>query len=95
MRIEPKKIGAFQKFWLRLKFPKIPSKDGNMVTITKGEYKLMKNILDRDYKYLTQIMEQSKEIRELNDLVKEKEEKRRKLASKIGGMQKEINKLRK
>ena len=95
MRIEPNKLGAFEKFWLRLKFPKIPSKDGSMIEITKSEYNLMKNIMDRDYKYLTQIIEQSKEIKKLNKAIKEKEKSRRKLAGKIGGMQKEMNKLKK
>jgi len=94
MRIEPKKLGAFQKFWLRLKFPKIPSKDGSMITITKGEYNLMKNILDKEECFLTQIHNQNKKIKDLEEKLIKKETARRKVAGKVGGMQKELNKWR-
>ena len=92
MRIEPKELGVFQKFWLRLKFPKIPSEDDKFITISKDEYKLMKKIIDRDGRYLTQIMEQGKEIKLLKEKINEKEKTRRKTAGKVGGMQKELNK---
>lgn len=92
MKIEPKELGAFQKFWLRLKFPKIPSKDDKFITISMGEYNLMRKIIDRDGKYLTQITNQIKEIRELKEMITEKEKARRKVAGKVGGMQKELNK---
>lgn len=92
MKIEPKELGVFQKFWLRLKFPKIPSEDDKFITISKDEYNLMKKIIDRDGKYLTQITNQTKEIRELKEKIDEKERQRRKTAGKVGGMQKELNK---
>lgn len=94
MKIEPNKLGAFQKFWLRLKFPKIPSKDGTMISIKKDEYNLMKNILNREECYINQIRQQNIKIKKLEEMLKQKEKQRRKLASKIGGMQKEMNKLK-
>ena len=94
-KIEARKLGWFEKFWLRLKFPKIPSKDGSMITITKGEYDLMKNMLDKEECFLTQIHNQNKRIRDLEEKVKEKEKARRKVAGKVGGMQKELNKCKK
>ena len=90
-----RKLNIFERFWLRLKFPKIPSKDGSMITITKGEYNLMKNMMDKEECFLTQIRNQNKEIENLKYLVKEKEQARRKLAGKIGGMRTYINKLEK
>lgn len=95
MKIEAKELGRFEKFWLRLKFPKIPSKDGNLITISKEEYSLMKSILEREKCFLTQIHNQNKQIKELKELVKEKEQARRKLAGKVGGMTKYINRLKK
>lgn len=94
-KIEARKLGWFEKFWLRLKFPKIPSKDGSMVTITKEEYNLMKNTMNKVEAFLTQIHDQNKKIKELEELVKEKEKARRKLAGKIGGIKKEFNKWKK
>lgn len=93
-KIEAKKLGWFEKFWLRLKLPKIPSKDGSMITITKGEYNLMKNMLDKEECFLTQIHCQNKKIKDLEEKIKEKEKARRKVAGKVGGMQKELNKWR-
>ena len=89
-----RKLNLFERFWLRLKFPKIPSKDGSMITISKGEYNLMKNMIDKEESFLTQIKMQNKEIEKLKELVKEKEEARRKLAGKIGGMTTYINRLK-
>lgn len=89
-----RKLGFFERFWLRLKFPKIPSNDGSMITISKGEYNLMKNMMDKEESFLTQIKMQNKEIEKLKQLVKEKENARRKLASKIGGMTTYINRLK-
>ena len=90
----PRKLSLFEKFWLRLKFPKIPSKDGNMIMITKGEYNLMKNMMDKEESFLTQIKMQNKKIERLKELVKEKENLRRKLAGKVGGMTTYINRLK-
>ena len=90
-----RKLNLFERFWLRLKFPKIPSKDGSMITITKGEYNLMRNMMDREESFLTQIRNQNKEIEKLKELLKEKEEARRKIAGKVGGMTSYINRLKK
>ena len=94
MKNETRELGRLEKFWLKLKFPKIPSKDGSMITISKGEYDLMKNMLDKEECFLKQIHEQNKRIRELNELVEKKEKARRKLAGKVGGMTKHINRLK-
>lgn len=90
-----RKLSLFERFWLRLKFPKIPSKDGSMITITKGEYDLMKNMMDKEESFLTQIRNQNKEIEKLKELLKNKEEARRKIAGKVGGMTSYINRLKK
>lgn len=90
-----KNLSFFEKFWLKLKFPKIPSKDGSMITITKGEYNLMKNMMDKEECFLTQIRNQNKEIEKLKELLKNKEEARRKIAGKVGGMTSYINRLKK
>ena len=95
MKIEARKLGCLEKFWLRLKFPKIPSKDGKSITISKGEYELLKNMVEKEKCFLTQIHNQNKEIKELKELVKEKEQARRKLAGKVGGMTKYVNRLKK
>ena len=91
-KIEARKLGWVEKIWLRLKFPKIPSKDGSMITITKDEYNLMKNMLEKEECFLTQIHNQNKRIKDLEEKLKEKEKSRRKVAGKVGSMQKEINK---
>ena len=52
----------------------------------------LENLATRVEGYLTQIKNQNKEIEELKNKVKEKEHARRKLAGKIGGMRREINK---
>lgn len=93
-RIEARKLGWVEKIWLRLKFPKILSKDGSMITITKDEYNLMKNMLEKEECFLTQIHNQNKRIKDLEEKIKEKEKARRKLAGKIGGMKKYINRLK-
>ncbi len=92
-KIEVRKLGWFEKFWLRLKFPKIPSKDGNMITISRSEYELMKKIIEKEECFITQIHNQNKRIKDLEEKIKEKEKARRKLAGKIGGMKKYINRL--
>lgn len=94
MKIEPKELGGFQKFWLRLKFPKLPSKDGKYITIKTGEYNYMKEVINRIDKFLTQITQSNKRIKDLEEQLINKEKQRRKLAGKVGGMQKEMNKLK-
>jgi len=92
MKIEPKKMGVFQKFWLRLKFPKLPDDEGKYITIKTGEYNYMKQVIERIEKFLTQINQSNKRIKDLEEQLKLKEHQRRKIAGKVGGMQKELNK---
>ena len=93
--MKARELNMFEKFWLKLKFPKIPSKDDSMITITMGEYNLMKNMLDKEESFLTQIHEQNHKIKNLEEQLKEKENARRKIAGKVGGMTKYINRLKK
>ena len=92
MRIESKKMGFFKKYWLSLKFPKLPSEDGKYITIKTGEYNYMKEVIGRIDKFLTQITQSNKRIKDLEEQLKLKEHQRRKTAGKVGGMQKELNK---
>ena len=74
-----------------LKFPRIPSSE--YVKIRKTDYELMKKMVERQDNYVNQIMDLSKELNKVKDELMKKEEQRRKLAGKIGGMKKYINKL--
>lgn len=74
-----------------LKFPKIPSSE--YVKIRKNDYELMKKMVERQDNYVKQIMELSKELNKVKEELMQKEEQRRKLAGKIGGMKKYINRL--
>lgn len=76
---------------LGLKFPKIPSSE--YIKIRKTDYELMKKMVERQDNYARQIMDLTKELNELKELLFLKEEQRRKLAGKIGGMKKHINRL--
>lgn len=75
-----------------LKFPKIPSSE--YIKIRKTDYELMKKMVERQDNYARQIMDLTKELNELKELLFLKEEQRRKLAGKIGGMKKHINRLK-
>lgn len=92
--VHARKLNIIEKFWLRLHFPKIPKESDTYISIRKTDYQLMKNIIERQEKYITQIRKQNKEIEELKYTIKEKEFIRKKLAGKIGGMQKYINRLK-
>jgi hypothetical protein len=94
MRIEARKLGVIEKFWLRIQFPRIPKENDIFVKIPKANLKLMKALISREESFITQIHKQNKEIEDLKYQLKEKEQKRRKTAGKVGGMQKYINKLR-
>ena len=74
-----------------LKFPKIPSSE--YVKIRKNDYELMKKMVERQDNYVKQIMDLSKELNKVKEELMQKEEQRRKLAGKIGGMKKYINRL--
>lgn len=74
-----------------LKFPKIPSSE--YIKVRKTDYELMKKMVERQDNYVKQIMELSKELNEAKEELMQKEEQRRKLAGKIGGMKKYINRL--
>ena len=74
-----------------LKFPKIPSSE--YIKVRKTDYELMKKMVERQDNYVKQIMELSKELNEVKEELMQKEEQRRKLAGKIGGMKKYINRL--
>ena len=54
----------------------------------------LEKLATRTESYLNQIKEQNKEIEELKNTVTKKEQERRKLAGKIGGMKKYINRLK-
>lgn len=91
---EARKLGAIEKFWLRIHFPRIPKETDVFVNIPKANLKLMKTLISREESFITQIHKQNKEIEDLKYQLKDKEQKRRKIAGKVGGMQKYINKLR-
>lgn len=74
-----------------LKFPKIPSSE--YIKIRKNDYELMKKMVERQDNYVKQIMNLSKELNEVKEELMQKEEQRRKLAGKIGGLKKHINRL--
>lgn len=74
-----------------LKFPKIPSSE--YIKVRKTDYELMKKMAERQDNYVKQIMDLSKELNEVKEELMQKEEQRRKLAGKIGGMKKYINRL--
>lgn len=74
-----------------LRFPKIPSSE--YIKIRKNDYELMKKMVERQDNYVKQIMDLSKELNEVKEELMQKEEQRRKLAGKIGGMKKHINRL--
>lgn len=74
-----------------LRFPKIPSSE--YIKIRKTDYELMKKIAERQDNFATQIMNQNKEIECLNEELSLLKEKNKKLAGKIGGMKKHINRL--
>lgn len=94
MRIEPKKMGFFEKHWLSFKFPALPEENRKYITIKMGEYNYMKQVIERIEKFLTQIDQSNKRIKNLEEQLKIKEQQRRKIAGKVGGMQKEMNKLK-
>ena len=75
-----------------MKFPKIPSSE--YIKIRKNDYELMKKMVERQDNYVKQIMDLSKELNEVKEELIQKEEQRRKLAGKIGGMKKYINRLK-
>ena len=74
-----------------LKFPKIPSSE--YIKIRKNDCELMKKMVERQDNYVKQIMDLSKELNEVKEELMQKEEQRRKLAGKIGGLKKHINRL--
>lgn len=82
--------------------PKIPQERKSLFKIVKtSEYELMKKSMERQTSYLTQIMDQfaeiknmKEELQKINAMLKIKETKRRKSASKIGGLQASLNSQR-
>lgn len=91
---EARKLGVIEKFWLRIQFPRIPKDTDIYTNVRKTDLKLMKTLISREESFITQIHRQNKEIEDLKYQLKEKEQKRRKIAGKVGGMQKYINRLR-
>lgn len=85
----PNKISFIEKIFLRLQFPKIPKE--KFVKIKISEYELMKKMSSKIKNYITQIQEQNKEINDLKEKIKDVESKRKKNASKIGGLQTKLN----
>lgn len=74
-----------------LRFPKIPLRE--YIKIRKTDYELMKKMVERQDNYVKQIMDLTKELNEVKEKLLHTEEQRRKLAGKIGGLQKFINRL--
>lgn len=91
---EARKLGVIEKFWLRIQFPRTPKESDLYTDIKKTDLKLMKSIINREKRFIIQIHNQNKEIEDLKCQLKEKEEKRRKIAGKVGGMQRYINRLK-
>lgn len=99
-----KKLSFFEKMKLQRQMPKLPKQKEykSLFKIVKTtEYELMKKSIERQTSYLTQIMEQFTEIKKMkeelekiNQALKIKEIKRRKSASKIGGLQASLNSQR-
>lgn len=97
-----KKLKPFERKKLQAKMPKIPQERKSLFKIVKtSEYELMKKSMERQTSYLTQIMDQfaeiknmKEELQKINAMLKIKETKRRKSASKIGGLQASLNSQR-
>lgn len=94
-----KKLKPFERKKLQKQLPKIPQERKSLFKIVKtSEYELMKKSIERQPSYLTQIMEQfnklekmEEQLAKINEALKIKETKRRKTASKIGGLQTSLN----
>lgn len=97
-----KKLKPFERKKLQRQLPKIPQERKSLFKIIKTtEYELMKKSMERQTSYLTQIMDQfaeiknmKEELQKINAMLKIKETKRRKSASKIGGLQASLNSQR-
>lgn len=97
-----KKLKPFERKKLQKQLPKIPQERKSLFKIVKtSEYELMKKSMERQTSYLTQIMDQfaeiknmKEELQKINAMLKIKETKRRKSASKIGGLQASLNSQR-
>lgn len=97
-----KKLKPFERKKLQKQLPKIPQERKSLFKIVKtAEYELMKKSMERQTSYLTQIMDQfaeiknmKEELQKINAMLKIKETKRRKSASKIGGLQASLNSQR-
>lgn len=94
-----KKLKPFERKKLQKQLPKIPQERKSLFKIVKtSEYEFMKKSMERQASYLTQIMDQfaeiknmKEELQKINAMLKIKETKRRKSASKIGGLQASLN----
>lgn len=91
--VRVRKLNIIEKIWLRLHFPKIPKESDTYISIRKTDYELMKKMVERQDNYVKQIMDLTKELNEIKEEIIQKEEQRRKLAGKIGGLKKHINRL--
>lgn len=97
-----KKLKPFERKKLQKQLPKIPQERKSLFKIVKtSEYEFMKKSMERQASYLTQIMDQfaeiknmKEELQKINAMLKIKETKRRKSASKIGGLQASLNSQR-
>lgn len=85
-------IEKIKNYFQKDKFPEIP--DSEYIKIRKTDYELMKKMVDRQDNFTIQIMQQTKEIKELRKIIEEKEKARRKVSGKVGGLKKELNKLK-
>lgn len=100
-RIEVKKPNIIDRIIFALSLPDIPSKDDGerpFKILKTKEYNLMKNMIDGIPGYTTQIRKQNEDLKNLQkelDLksaeLTQKEDKRRKLVAKLGGLQTSLN----
>lgn len=75
----------------KLRFPKIPTSE--YVKIRKTDYELMKKMVERQDNYAKQILDLIKELNKTKEQLFKKEEQRRRLASRIGGLKRHISRL--
>lgn len=93
--MEAKKLSFIEKLELKAMLPEIPkTKRKHFKIIRRSEYDLMKKTIARQESYLQQLREQFNIIEEKDAKINDLEKRRRKNASKIGGLKKALNKIK-
>lgn len=94
--MKARKLTFMEKLELKSMMPEIPTEKKRFFKIVRrSEYEAMKKAIARQEGYLTQILEQFNLLKEKDEKIKDLEKKRRKNASKIGGLKKALNELKK